>query len=476
MRRVFGPVHSLGLLALILLGMFISSCGPSSVGETFSPLSSPVPLNTVQSPPVTPTPQPTPTPTCNPPWPTPPAEACPWLPTPEPTPTSPFPTPTSFTPPTPPEQTPTPLPLPQAATSPAGTLLYAAFFAPGATPSEPQMFQVTVNEWGQFVTPPSPFIWTTLDDNRMVVGRLTVSPNEAYLTSVYDTEAGESIIIVDLTAAQETAYVWGGQLFNWHPNGVEFLFAGYSSQPNPGLWLVEASTGLYQLLLAQLPIWSNANFSGAVISPEGQRLAYSISGPGSEQIWMANADGSEPHLVLESNTSAIVYAWSPDGRYLLYGGEPMPGTGKGTPLPPWPRLWVMDREGQNRRPLNLPWEPFGFTGQKPVWSPTGQYIAGIGSIGETTWCWQPDEPIDPLCLFKNAGVYVEDVETGEVRLVTRNAAEPTWSPDGSLLALSRMDERGQVDIWIVDVSGDNLRRVTDTPELDRCPIWLRMGQ
>lgn len=337
------------------------------------------------------------------------------------------------------------------------------------------MFQVTVDERGQFVIPPSPFTWTTLDDNRMVVGRLTVSPNDAYLTSVYDTEAGESVIIVDLTPTQETAYIWGGQLFNWHPNGVEFLFAEYSSQRNPGLWLVEASTGLYQMLLAQVPIWSDANFSGAAISPEGQILAYSISGPGSEQIWMANADGSNPRLVLESNTSAIVYAWSPDGRYLLYGGEPMPQTGKGTPLPPWPRLWVMDREGTNHRSLNLPWDTFGFTDQKPVWSPTGQYIAGIGGVGETAPCWRPGEnqPVDSLCLFRNAGVYVENVETGEVRLVAPNAVDPTWSPDGSLLTLSRMDERGQIDIWVVDVGGSNLRRVTDTPELDRYPIWLQ---
>jgi Tol biopolymer transport system component len=61
---------------------------------------------------------------------------------------------------------------------------------------------------------------------------------------------------------------------------------------------------------------------------------------------------------------------------------------------------------------------------------------------------------------------------GKVRLVAPNAVDPTWSPDGSLLALSRMDERGQVDIWVVDTNGNNLKRVTDTVELDRYPIWL----
>jgi len=387
------------------------------------------------------------------------------LPTPTPQPTSPVPTMTPWTPPTPQAQTPTPLPLPPVATSPAGRVFFTAFFAPGTTPSEPKLFYAPFDEQGQLSGAVSR--WTPSIDVRVDIGRLSASPDGDYLASVYDTEGGDVAQIIDLTAGEPTTFVSAGEFFGWHPNGYQFLF-DQEIESDPGLWLVDARTGQHQLLAQPAAI----NVSGAAISPDGQALAYGVSDAGIQQIWMANADGSEPRLMLESNSTSIVYSWSPDGRYLLYTGEPTQVVGKGTPVPPAPPLWLMDRAGQNRRPLNLPWETFGFI-LKPVWSPTGRYVAGIGRTGEIIACWHKGAgPPDPLCLFQNAGVYVEDVETGEVQLIAHNAADFMWSPDGSLLAIARMDEKGQVDIWVIGIDGSNLQRVTDTAEVDRYPVWI----
>lgn len=460
-----------GLAALILLAIpvFATSCALPSTSGAAATSASPVEPH---SPPATPTLQPTPlptsTPTCNPPWPTPPSEACPWLPSPTPTPTSSIPSPTPFEPPTPPAQTSTPLPLPEAAGSARGTIYFAAFSAPGMSPEEPKLLYAPVDEQGQLLDVPSPFTWTSADGTRISVGRLGISPSGAYLTSVYDTEEGEAAVIVDLMAARKTAYVYGGQFFSWHPNDHEFLFE-QQSEANPGLWLVEASTGEYRLL-AQPAALSYTNLSGAAISPDGQVLAYCIGG-----IWMANADGSEPRQVLDS--AAAVFSWSPDGRYLLYGEYPHGGTQSGTPSP-LPHLWLMNREGQSVRPLSLSWE-LGIVfseHQQPVWSPTGQYVAHSSPLDPEFSYWGEkgeDHRADPLYAFKNAGVYVEDVETGEMWLAAQNALDPAWSPDGSMLAVAKMDEDEQVDIWIVNIDDRSLRQVTDTPELDRYPIWLR---
>src|SRR3972149_445284 len=104
----------------------------------------------------------------------------------------------------------------------------------------------------------------------------------------------------------------------------------------------------------------------------------------------------------------------------------------------------MARNGKNRRPLRVPFI-FGF-GFNPVWSPTGRYVASVGGTDEAAPCWSKGKAFlaDPLCSFKGTGVYVENIDTGEVQLAARNAIDPAWSPDGSLLTVSRMDEQKQV--------------------------------
>lgn len=458
-RHIIKTLLPLAVTALI--GVLIG-CQPESTSvepqtrQVVSQLASPTPE--MESPLATPTPSATPI--CDAPWPTPPALACPWLPTPTPQSTSAIPTRTPWIPPTQPAQTPTPLPLPTVPTSPAGKVFFTALYAPGTTPSEPKAFYASFDEQGQLAGPITS--WTPSAGNMdilAVIGRLSVSPNGKYLASIYESVAET----IDFVSGKLVAFTGGGEFLSWHPNGYEFLFRQYESL-DPGLWLVDARTGQHRLLAQP----SDLNITGAAVSPDGQVLAYSINGPGIYQIWLANADGSEPRLV---SNSGFVYGWSPDGHSLLYSGEPAPAVGKGTPIPyTGGPLWLMDRDGQNRRPLNLPWPMLA---GKPVWSPTGRYVAGVSQINNPPTCHttKGSRP-DPLCLLKDAGIYVKDLETGQVRIVARQAADPAWSPDGSLLAIARMDEKGQVDIWVISLDGHDQQRVTNTPEFDRYPVWI----
>ncbi len=190
-------------------------------------------------------------------------------------------------------------------------------------------------------------------------------------------------------------------------------------------------------------------------------------------MWRANADGSDPHLLLESNHIIYVFGWSPDGRYLVYAGEPTPPHEKGTLTPdPGGPLWVMDRNGQNRKSLKGPFI-FGW-GFEPIWSPAGHRLAYVGA-DQLDVCWQKDDTYraDPFCRFKGTAVFVEDIDAGAFHRVAANAIDPAWSPDGSRLAFSAMDKKSQIDVWIADTNGTELQRVTDTPNSDRHPIWVQ---
>lgn len=279
--------------------------------------------------------------------------------------------------------------------------------------------------------------------------------------TIIDQETSQSRWLHRLNAEDETVEA-EGIFYGWHPNGYEFLFRE-DNAPDRGLWLVDARAGEHRLV-AQPP---TVDVSGAAISPDGQRLVYATNTFDVHQIWMANAGGGEPRLLLESDTIVYVFSWSPDGRYLLYVGEPSAtNTDAGGPL------WVMSREGQDRRSLQLPFV-FGF-GFEPSWSPAGLQVAAVGATEEPAPCWQSGDAFlsDPLCRYRGTGVYVETIGAGRAQLVAPSAIDPAWSLDGSLLAVSRMDEREQVDIWLVNQDGTGLRRAMDTPEVDRRPVWL----
>jgi len=404
--------------------------------------------------------------------------------TPTPQPTSPVPTMTPWTPPTPQAQTPTPLPTMPVAQNPAGILLWRSqqlgFYEVGLDSNA----SVTTSQRQVDLRPPSNI--PPGRDFYSQFKQFAPSPNGRYIVALGENEGGQYALVIDtqarkpiITKYEEYGLYWlnrkgrpqsaVGTFLGWHPNGYEVLF-WEDNAPDLGLWLIDVRTSAHRLI-AQPP---TLNVSGAAISPDGQRLIYGTNTFDVHQIWTANADGSEPRLLLESNTVVYVFSWSPDGRYLLYTGEPTPTIGKGTPAPsPGGPLWVMDRNGKNRRPLRVPFI-FGF-GFNPVWSPTGRYVASVGGTDEAAPCWSKGKAFlaDPLCSFKGTGVYVENIDTGEVQLAARNAIDPAWSPDGSLLTVSRMDEQKQVGIWLADVNARNSRRLTDTSEVDRYPIWLQ---
>jgi len=78
------------------------------------------------------------------------------------------------------------------------------------------------------------------------------------------------------------------------------------------------------------------------ISPDGSAIAFISDRGGQNNLWVMNADGSEPRAVLtDRNARASMPAWTPDGEYLLvrrdWVGE---GEGQGRS-----GIWLVHRDG-----------------------------------------------------------------------------------------------------------------------------------
>ncbi|HKS06229.1 MAG TPA: amidohydrolase family protein [Gemmatimonadaceae bacterium] len=70
-------------------------------------------------------------------------------------------------------------------------------------------------------------------------------------------------------------------------------------------------------------------------SPDGRRIAFVSDRSGSDQVWIANADGSNPMRLSNLQAGSVSYpVWTPDGEYVL-GGQTLyhPAGGAGTRVP-----------------------------------------------------------------------------------------------------------------------------------------------
>lgn len=409
---------------------------------------------------------PLPTPECLAIWPTPPAIACPWLATPTSVSESIYAKPTQWIPPSPPVATVTSLPGNRFENN-AGRLLFVSSTPMGEeTAGMPRIEFVMVDAQNQVKNAPIPL--ETPSNQAFLFTQVSASPDGKYLAGVLATQGGDVVSVLDI-ANNKVISTWGvGKYFGWHPNSKEILFYQDMGQ-EPGLWRFHVENSAHKLV-AQPPI---LDITGAAISPDGQLLAYGTNSFDIHQIWISNEDGSAPSKLLESDSVVAVWGWSPNGQYLLYTGEApiVDAAPEQNQLELGSQLWLWNRYDQTHKSLSSRFL-FGY-GFIPVWSPTSDAVAFVGAA-HLDECWSTDDSFrrDPLCIYRGAGIFTEQVDSHKVTLVAENAVDPSWSPDGHILAYSFMRANDQVDIGWWDIETTEMTEVTMSSAIERSPVWM----
>jgi hypothetical protein len=145
---------------------------------------------------------------------------------------------------------------------------------------------------------------TPLDTN---AGCPIWSPDGAWIAYVREQPLPRSIEVVrrDGTGRREVTREWPGGPVSWSADGWI-----YHGDDNGRIERVRASGGPSERLSR-----GNLNAWAPALSPDGRLLSFlAYKGHDMFDLWLANSDGSEPHLLL---ANAITYGWSTDGRYLL---------------------------------------------------------------------------------------------------------------------------------------------------------------
>jgi len=146
-----------------------------------------------------------------------------------------------------------------------------------------------------------------------------------------------------------------------------------------------------------------------VWSPDGRRIAFSSTRSGSYDLWVMNADGSDPVRMTDSPAPDQDPSWSPDGRSLYFTSE---RDGRG-------ELYRVELDSGDVERITAGLD----RSIMPAVSPDGRRLAYAAQL---------------LIGFQ---IHVRDLVTGETRRITSGggACRPAWSPDGDTLAYVSLD-------------------------------------
>jgi Tol biopolymer transport system component len=212
------------------------------------------------------------------------------------------------------------------------------------------------------------------------------------------------------------------------------------------------------LLKMDAAIVTPASFDPAW-SPDGTKFALAACCPnGNFDVYGANADGSDLHLLAGGASRDTSPAWSPDGGTIVFVSN-RDGNFD---------LYLMNADGSNVRNLTNNsanncgcFAPFNLFAQ-PSFSPDGTKVAFSSDVEDR---------------LHNLDVYVINVDgTGLTRLTTNAAVdgEPDWSPDGKRIAFES-DRDGDFEIFSMRADGTGVKKLTSNSALDLDPDWSPDG-
>jgi Tol biopolymer transport system component len=253
-------------------------------------------------------------------------------------------------------------------------------------------------------------------------------------------------------------------------------------EDNGEIWVMDADGGHQTRLIEAV---DGVNLMNPIWSPDGSRIAFvRVAAPSDDpmtaddDIWVANADGSDAHPFATGPSWQWFPRWSPDGAWIEYTDEAVggpwissgpvgPDVGQGPQGPVFPGVYAtdlpeaelmrmrVDGSGLPERITNVAGDD-----RSGSWSPDGRWIAF-------------DSTRDG-----NTEIYKVGVDGRDSTRLTDNPAEDwsaSWSPDGSRIAFSSLRSGPVGQIWVMRADGTGATQLTNDPEGAQWPAWSPDG-
>jgi Tol biopolymer transport system component/imidazolonepropionase-like amidohydrolase len=208
-------------------------------------------------------------------------------------------------------------------------------------------------------------------------------------------------------------------------------------------------------------------------SPDGKRIAFTSDRAGGDNVWVMNADGSEPRQITEEDFRLLNNAvWHPDGDYLAarkhYTTRRSLGTGE---------IWLYSPRGGAGVPVvERPSPDFQKELGEPAFSPDGRYLYYTQNVtpgDRFEYAQDTNREIFQIRRRELTSGDVEPVATGP-----GGAVRPTPSPDGRYLAFvgrDRAAESFDTALWVMDLRSGRERILYRDLDRDMQETWGVQG-
>lgn len=169
------------------------------------------------------------------------------------------------------------------------------------------------------------------------------------------------------------------------------------------------------------PTGARSTARGPRISPDNQRVVFTVSQPGGQQIGTVDMNCDDYKQLTESGSTNCWPDISPDGKQIAFSSS------RGGSF----NIYVMNTDGGDVRQVT----DHPLRNMRPAWSPDGKRIAFTSARDG------------------NHEIYVSDTDGGNLRRVTNHPARddyPIWHPDGKRL-LMVSQRSGDTDLYLLEL-------------------------
>jgi TolB protein len=182
----------------------------------------------------------------------------------------------------------------------------------------------------------------------------------------------------------------------WSPDGGRVIYTSYYKSGFPDIFEISLDTFQRTTFVS----FRGTN-SGAHFSPDGRQVAMVLSGEGTPEIYVSNAQGRGVSRRTRSDSVKASPCWSPDGSRLVFAAEP------------GPQLYVMPAAGGT--PQRITYDVSGYCAE-PDWSRAA-----------------PNKIAFTMRVGRNFQIGVVDLSTRQGAQVSKapfDGMGPAWLPDG----------------------------------------------